>query len=308
MGACGPTAPNLNPFGCSFAWGLDSPTSADSSFLQFGTTWIESGIKADGTFTTCSGCTWIKNSIASTNLIPVYYAYIIGFLGHANGYVDGNQCPSSNPNCPNLTNNGATLIRNNRSAIIKAYGDYAQQSHAVWPTKPLVWLLEGDFIQYAGSSQTDPLTMTELGQLAADITCAIKSNMPNAVVAIDQSTWNSDQQTDDFWNAMKMANYDMVWTTGVANNNGWFASGNNSTSYNAKTATYAYVHQLTGKTIMVDDGCGGNTDEDWKKGPASVLNARIADGVVAFTHCGSLESTYPSSIASLEPQLNTTCH
>ena len=35
------------------------------------------------------------------------------------------------------------------------------------------------------------LSYAELGQLGADITCAIKSNMPNAVVAINQSTWNA---------------------------------------------------------------------------------------------------------------------
>ena len=55
------------------------------------TTWIEYGIKADGTFSTCNGCNWLKNTIAPTSLIPVYYGYIIGYMGHANGLVDGNQ-------------------------------------------------------------------------------------------------------------------------------------------------------------------------------------------------------------------------
>ena len=214
------------------------------------------------------------------------------------------------PNCPNLTTGGAALIKSKRSQIIQLYATYAQQTHAAWPTKPLVWLLEGDFIQYTDSAQTSPLTMTELAQLAADITCAIKSNMPNAVVAINHTTWNSNQQTDDFWNAMKAAHvsYDMAWTTGVANNNGYIAGGTNSSTYNASTATYAYVHQASGSTIFVDDGCGAETNEDWSKSPASVVNARIASGVIAFNHCGHLESTYQSLIGTLGPQLSSTRH
>ena len=306
-GTCGTLNPN--PFGCKFAWGLSDygGSLAGYSYLQFMTTWIETAMNADGTFNSCGGCNWIKNSIAPTNLIPVYYAYIIGFLGHANGYVDGNQCPASNPNCPNLTNNGADLIRSKRSQIVSAYANYAKQSYAVWPTKPLVWLLEGDFVQYAGSSQSNPLTMTELGQLAADITCAIKGNMPNAVVAIDHSTWNPDQTTKDFFNAMKTVNYDMVWTTGVANNNGYIYSGANASSYNSATAKYSVLRQLTGKTMLVDDGCGAELNEDWKTATPSLLNGLIANGVIAFTHCGHLESTYQSSITALEPQLNSTC-
>jgi hypothetical protein len=310
--ACGPTTINANPFGCDFAWGASAPGGSLSSYssMQFMTTWVEFAVKADGTFDSCNGCTWLKNSVASTNLIPVYYAYLIGFLGHANGYVDGNQCPANNPNCPTLVNGGAALIKSKRSAIIKLHADYAKQTHDAWPTKPLVWLLEGDFIQYTSSAQSSPLTMTELAQLAADITCAIKGNMPNAVVAINHSIWNPDQVTKDFWNAMKSAgvNYDLVWTTGVPDNNEYIASGTTSSAYNAATATYSFVHQLTGKHIMVDDGCGAETDEHWSTSPAATLNARITDGVSAFTHCGTIKPTYQSLITSLKPQLSSTCN
>jgi hypothetical protein len=307
-GGCG-GSPVPNPFGCKFAWGLADfgGSLASYSYLQFMTIWIETGLQADGTFSTCSGCNWIKNSIAPTNLIPVYYAYIIGFLGHANGLVDGNQCPASNPNCPNLTTGGAALIKSKRSQIIQAYANYAKQSYAVWPTKPLVWLLEGDFIQYNDPGQSSPLTMTELAQLAADITCAIKGNMPNAVVAINHTVWNSDQETRDYWNAMKSINYDMAWTTGVANNNGYIAAGTGPSTYNGATAKYSVVHQLSGKTIFVDDGCGAETNEDWSKGSASLLNSLISSGVIAFNHCGHLESNYQSLITTLGTQLSSTC-
>jgi len=309
---CGSTTLNQHPFGCSFAWGLSDPGGSLGAFsyLQFMTFWVEWGITASGTFSTCNGCNWVKNYVAPTNLIPVYYAYIIGYYAHANGLVDGNQCPSNNPNCPNLTNGGAAFIKANRSKIIQLYVDYAKQTYAVWPSKPLVWLLEGDFIQFTDTGQSSPLTMTELAQLARDITCAIKGNMPNAVVAINHTTWNLNQETNDYWNAMKNVgvNYDMAWTTGVANNNGYINGDANSSTYNAATATYSYVHQLTGKTILVDDGCGGETNESWSPASASTLNARIASGVIAFNHCGTLKSTYQSLTAALKPQLNSICN
>ena len=156
----------------------------------------------------------MSKSVASTNLIPVYYAYFIGYYGHANGLPDQNLAPSG----PNLATGGAALIKANRAKIIQMYASYAQMTHTAWPTKPLVWFLEGDFIQYTASTQSSPLTMAELGQLAADITCAIKTNMPNAVVAINHTTWNADADTNNFWCQMKLADYDLVWTTGVADN------------------------------------------------------------------------------------------
>jgi hypothetical protein len=273
------------------------------------TFWVDWGIGADGTISTCNGCNWLNN-LASTNILPVYYAYIIGYYAHANGIVDGNQCPASNPNCPNLTNQGASFVKAHRSAIIQAYANYAKQSYAVWPTKPLAWLLEGDFVQFTNSGQSSPLTMAEVGQLAADITCAIKGNMPNAVVAINHSTWNTNDVTNSYWNAMKSAGvrYDFAWTTGVANNNGFFNTGVTASTYNGATATYSYLHQVSGKKIFVDDGCGGNTAEDWAPATAATLNARIASGVMAFNHCASLETNYQSLITALKPQLNSTCN
>ena len=310
--SCGPGTLNPNPFGCAFAWGLSDPAGSFSalSFLQFSTFWVEYGIAADGTFSSCNGCTWLSGKVATTSLVPVYYAYIIGYYAHANGIVDGNQCPSSNPNCPNLTNNGASFVKAHRSTIIQAYANYAKQSYAVWPTKPLLWLLEGDFVQFADSAQSSPLTMTEVAQLAADITCAIKGNMPNAVVGINHSTWNTNDVTNNYWNAMKSVGvkYDFAWTTGVANSNGFFNTGVTTSTYNGATATYSYLHQVSGKKIVVDDGCGGNTAEDWAPASAATLNARIASGVMAFTHCASLEANYQSQIAALKPQLNSTCN
>jgi hypothetical protein len=251
-------------------------------------------VKADGSITSCSGCNWLTNQVSKTNLIPAFYAYFIGFYGHANGLPDGNQT-----NGQSLTTGGAALIKANRAKIVQMYAWYAQQVAKVWPSKPLVWLLEGDYVQYSGTSQSSPLSYAELGQLAADITCAIKSNMPNAVVAIDQSSWNSDDVTNKFWAAMAVANYDMVWTTGVGNNKGFLESGATSTTYNHATATYAYLHNLTKRTILVDTSAGLSAAGDsWSTASVMDLNGRIAEGVVAANITGTPPSGLQGNISS----------
>ena len=110
-------------------------------------TWAGSNITAAGTFSSFNNSSWLT-SLASTNIIPAYYAYIIGYYGHVNGLPDQN----TNPNGANLATGGAALITANYSKIISAYAWYAQQTYAVWKSKPLVWLLEGDMVQYAATN------------------------------------------------------------------------------------------------------------------------------------------------------------
>jgi hypothetical protein len=304
-GQCGCAQLNAQPFGCAFAWGTNDSGGSLASFdyLQFMSKWVGYEVKEDGTLPSCDGCTWLSDQVAPTALVPVYYAYFIGYFGHAKGFADGNE----NPNGPNLTTDGAQLLRDQRQALIDMYAWYAKKSYEVWQQKPIVWLLEGDFVQYAGDSQKNKLSYQELGQLAVDITCAIKSNMPNAVVAINHSTWNADQVTNDFWNAMKNANYDLVWTTGVPNNTGFLEKSATPDSYNHATATYAYVHMFTGRPIFVDTSFGLSAMEDsWSNADAATLNARIADGVIA-ANVTMAPASYQSAVTALEPQLDMVC-
>jgi hypothetical protein len=274
------------------------------------TTWAGYEIQATGNITSCNVCGGFLKTIAPTNLIPVYYAYFIGYLGHANGLQDQNV----NPNGPNLANGmGAVILGAANLAcpsgqicaqnkIVQAYAYYAQQSHTAWPTKPLVWLLEGDFVQYTDATQSQPLTMAQLGQLAALITTAIKSNMPNAVVAIDQSNWNSDAVSTAFWAAMSQANYDLVWTTGVGNNGGFLTPGTTSSSRNGKTANYAWLHATTGRKIFVDQW----SPDTWSTQSAATVNALIGNGVIAL-NSQTVPSGYQASVTALEPTLTSTC-
>jgi hypothetical protein len=293
---------NSTPFGCKFAWGRQNPSGTGSlsayNYLQSVAYWVESGIKSDGTYTSCGGCSWLSSRVAGSNLIPVYYAYMIGYYGHMNGLPDQN----TDPNGPNLATGGAALIKANRAKILTMYSNYARDTYAVWKTKPLVWFLEGDFIQYADTAQTSPLTMAELGQLAADITCAIKSNMPNAVVAINHTTWNGDDETNSFWCEMKRADYDLVWTTGVGNNGNFIESVGKAGYYNAATATYPYVHSLTGKNIAVDTSYGASAMSDsWSNQSAATLMNHIMNGVIGVNISSNPPSNYETLIQSIGP-------
>lgn len=304
---CGSVELEKNPFGCRLAWGTNDSGGglAQFGYLDFITKWVGYEVDKEGNINLCDGCGWLESQVSKTDLIPVYYAYFVGYLGHENGFQDGNQ----NPNGPNLTTDGAELIRQKWEKIVEMYAWYARKTKESWPDKPLVWLLEGDYVQYTGESQKNPLSYSEIAKFAAEVTCAIKSNMPKAVVSINHSTWNSDQVTHDFWGAIDKAGvaYDMVWTTGVANNRGYIEDKGNDNYYNHATATYAYLRKLTGRKIFVDTSFGLSAMADtWASAKADTLNARIADGVIAI-NVTNIPEGYKQAIASLAPSLGSTC-
>jgi hypothetical protein len=176
------------------------------------------------------------------------------------------------------------------------------------PNKPVVWLLDGDFMQYQEpSQQPSPLSVAELGALVNDMTCAIKSSAPNAVIAINHTPWNADEETDAFFDAVDLDIIDMIWTTGVGDNQGLINQGADTQEYNADTARYAYLHESTGKTIFVDTSFGVSQQADsWSNNMASVLNDRIADGVIA-ANVTEPPSDYQTRIQSLASGLDSTC-
>ena len=333
---------SASPFDCKFAWGEPVPSGSLSSYtwLQFMTNWAGSEIQANGSITTFDNGGFVSR-VASTSLIPVYYTYLIGYYGHANNLPDQNCCGTGCTTCtatqPNLTTGAAYLLLSDPSGanapcnstttfcsknlIVQAYAYYAQQTYAVWKTKPFVWLMEGDFIQYSTESGTQVASLTsttgaaaglsysQLGQLADLITTAIKSNMPNAIVAFDDSPWISDTDRPLYWQGIMQAgtNFDMVWTTGVGNNAPFLNAGQKATDYDGKTGTYSWLHSNTGKKILVDESAGSSQETDtWSDQSAATINALIADGVAAVNVSGA-PSTYMANVTALEPKLNSTC-
>lgn len=155
------------------------------------------------------------------NIIPVYYAYFIAFkasvhagLGDCNTDSDGH----------NLCNEGAQWIRENYDYIMDIYDSYASMTVTIWGTgRPFIWLIDPDFIQYTYEEQTQPLTMTELASLANDIIDTVKNRMPNAVISMFHATWTYG--VADYWSYFDLSRIDMINTTGMADQDGYFNDG-----------------------------------------------------------------------------------
>jgi hypothetical protein len=311
-GSCGAT-PNALPFGCKFAWGVngESPTTFD--YVQFISNWAGYNIQSNGTFSSCDQCGWLKSTMANASQVPALIAYLIGYYGHALGYQDGNV----NPNGPNLTNSmGPVLLGVDNAScpsgticasnvVVKAYAWYAAQVYAS-NKKPILWLMEGDFIQYSIEGSSTGLSYDQLGQLAAQITNAIKCNDPAAIIAWNYSTWISTSQRDSYFNALNTnmaklgTSYEMVFTTGVGSS----ASAGTGT-------TWAQLYTAAGnKPIYSDESFGLSAAGDsWANQSAATIDARIAGHVVAADITTATPSYLQSNLTStLAPSaLNTTC-
>ncbi len=295
---CGTTTRRLgNPLGCEFGWGAN-PDGAIPDFVDFATRWVGYEPNID---TRCDGCGWL-GTFQNSSAVPTFIAYLIAYranieagLGDCNLDFDGN----------NLCNGGAQWIRDNRARVIALYESYARRSYAVAANRPVIWIVEPDFSQYAEPGQQNPLSMAELGQLASDIICAIKGNMPNAVIALNHSTWLGGAELRNFWNAMPLDLIDMLHITSSSNvPGGYFNTGD---ANNREDGTFAFLSQLTGRPIIADTSFGVTTMNDsWSTASAATLNARIADGVVGALVYPT-PNDYAQRINALGPGLDSTC-
>ncbi|OFX20246.1 MAG: hypothetical protein A2V77_16725 [Anaeromyxobacter sp. RBG_16_69_14] len=294
-----------NPFGdCKFSWGAPDDGS-NSSYLSFVSGWIgyetRGGLDAAlATNVACDGCRLAK-AVASTKAMAVFYTYFIGFqANYMGGFGDCNVDHDGH----NLCTDGAQWIRDNRALIVNMYGEYAKKVHAASPNKPVIWWLEGDFVQYSYSDQSNPLSYAELGALARDITCAIKSNQPNAVVAMNHSPWISNDQANGFWGAQPLDVLDLVWVQGAGDTDTFVNSG----TYNAATANFGWLHRKTGRKIMAETSFAGSGSADrWSTTTAANINARIANGVIGVL-VNNPGASYQSATDTLGPSLSSTCN
>ena len=294
---CGETTRLLgNPLGCDFGWGAN-PDNAIPGFVDFASKWVgyEPNIN-----TRCDGCDWLR-SYGGNTAVPVYIAYFTAYraniedgLGDCNLDFDNNLCSG-----------GAQWIRDNRARLISTYESYAQRSYAVMSDRPVVWIVEPDFSQYAEPDQSNPLSMAELGALAVDIMCAIKSNMPNAVIALNHSTWLAGADFTNFWNAMPLDLIDMLHVTSSANVPGGYF--NNGDANDRQDGTFAFLNQRTGKPIIADTSFGITTMQDsWSTASVETLNDRIGDGVAGVLIYPT-PGDYQQRINAFDGQLNSTC-
>ena len=299
--ATGCTTGFTNPFpNCKFAWGSISSHTAP---LSFQSVWIGgenngglSSWSATATNSSCGGCNLAKTMAATANNFAVFYTYFIGFQAKNQGGLG--DCNTKSP--PNLCTNASAWIRANRAQLINAYAQYAKAVYAASPNKPTIWWLEGDFVQYSDAGQVTPLSYVELGVLAHDIACAIKTNEPNAIVAMNHSPWITNTSLNQFWENMG-PEIDMCWLQAPGDQEVL----NNSYANNGRWDSLS-VH-IKHRPIMAETSYGslsGTRGDGWTTTTAAQINTRIAEGAIAVLFNQNNYST--SAITTLNSQLNAT--
>lgn len=225
------------------------------------------------------------------NKTPVFYAYIIA-KGSALGDADVGGA---------LRTKGANYIRGNWSKIKETYRNYASSAASTYGTaKPIIWLMEPDYTQYAAESQEGGgLSYSELSTKLNELIEIIKTSLPNAMISLDISPWINDQ-------ASYIGAFDMSKFSFMSNSGGRTEGGNERIRLdNNNNVTWKSVSSISGKGIIADDGYGvggGSTGHgtDWDS--EANLKARIADGVVAITQ-KEPSGNWGSIIATLRTQL-----
>jgi hypothetical protein len=282
---------------CKFRWGMNWGSGTLPQSIDLVSIWV--GYETDDGMNQAVH-DMLLDAKGRANVTPVYYAYFIPFkaniragLGDCNTDADGH----------NLCNEGAQWIRTNRSYIMTVYDTYARLTADLWGTqRPIIWLIEPDFIQYTYATQTNPFTRQEIADLASQIIDTVKARLPNAIISLFHATWTYN--VAEYWSHFNLAKIDMINITGMADQNGYFNDGD---AYNRAEATYAFLHATTGKPILADTSFGvTNQNDTWSDAQTSTLNSMIGDGVFAVI-IEPPPSTYEQQIAALNPSLLSPC-
>jgi hypothetical protein len=278
--------------------------SATISQIDFFT----SGWLLGDTFDHAGVCSDTKAGGPLANQVPVLVAYIsAAHVKRADNTVcdcnvTGGTCIASNDLC----HVGAQRISQSFSAIIAAYKSYSQGfANCYGTTRPIVFEMEPDWYQYTGSSQTQPWTAAQAGQMLGQLVAALKSSLPNALFSIDASPWvapNNGSDNGKQW----YSNFDLSLFTFV-NTSGGGTNANTAKIRSANNMTWAGLSQVTGKPILADTGYGANgapAGEDTLWNDPANINARMADGVISISQYNPT-SSWGNTIGRIRSQLNT---
>lgn len=294
-----PVSQDPHPWGCDFAWGTPSTYAGREG--NFVAQWV-GGESSGGLDGDCTGCD-LASLVTPAGTHVVYRSYFIGY--QASALAGLGDCNWSSP--PNLCSDGAAWITANRALILAMYEYYAEMTAAAVPDEKVVWWLEPNFIAYTYPEQGAPLSLADLGDLARDITCVIKSAQPNAVVALEHPTWLTSEEAVAYWAAMPTDVIDMVYVTGVGNNAGYFGEADSPTDANAATNTYAFLAADTGLSVMANtDVFTSASPNTWSSTSAADLNDRITEGVVGVLVTDP-QTSYDNERLDLEGALDPFC-
>jgi hypothetical protein len=214
-----------------------------------------------------------------------------------------------NVGTPNLCESGASRLRDAavKNSILAVYEDYAKGTATDWGTqKPVVWLMEPDFYQYAqpGSQSGNPLSFSEASKLMNELIDKVKSHLPNAIFSLDISPWTTDQgQTQAYYKSFSLERFTYLHTSGGESRP---EGGVGSATITNNKMTYKEIFDLVKKPIIADCGYGVGGEatghnEAWDN--VGNLNNRIADGVIAVSQANP-KATWGSTLKGVASQLN----
>jgi hypothetical protein len=296
---------------CRFHFGaLDGTAKSNSAILAQIDYFTPGWMGQKDTFDMTSVCTETKSGAALAGKVPVIVAYVAAFYAKRHfGRCDCNvsSCGANNDLC----HYGAADINSNLTNIINVYKSYAQGFASCYgTTKPIVFEMEPDFYQYAGSGQqTAPWTYQQAGQIMSQFVNAMKPSLPNAAFSMDISPWvgtNNNTGGDGADNGKNWYSYfDMSLFTFINTSGGGTQAG--AANIRGDKMTWAGVSAATGKPILADTGYGVNgsssgPDAAWDS--ATNINARMTDGVISIIQYNP-SSSWGSTISSARAQLNT---
>ncbi len=241
---------------------------------------------------------WLTKFKEPANQEKVPYIYMYQVAGKARADWGLQDCNVGAAINNTLCGRGAEYIRQKSTEIAATYTNVANQIKQTWgTTRPLMIHMEPDFYQYASSASTQlngPITQAQAHTAMNQWTDSIKATLPNAVLVMDISPWNSNLAG---W-SNGFTNFDYAGMVGkrfAANGDGSI----NPAGIDGKT--YAQMSQITGKKLIINDahGAGGaymSYGSDWEN--RANVQARWNDGVVAVlmppNNNQSLESTIQS--------------
>jgi hypothetical protein len=295
---------------CRFHFGaLDTMAKSNSGILAQIDYFTPGWMGQKDTFDMSYVCDETKAGGALAGKVPVIVAYVAAFYAKRHqGRCDCNvtTCGANNDLC----HYGAADVATNLTSILDVYKSYAQGFASCYgTTKPIVFEMEPDFYQYAGSGQqTAPWTFAKAGEIMSQLVNAVKTYLPNAAFSMDISPWvgtNDNTGGDGSDNGKNWySNFDMGLFTFISTSGGGTQAG--SPTIRGDKMTWAGVSQATGKPILADTGYGVNgsssgPDAAWDN--ATNINARMTDGVISIIQYNP-SSSWGSTISSVRPQLN----
>lgn len=250
---------------------------------------------------------------------PMVYAYVIAEFGKDHGLSDCDVKDSEKTHCTH----GAQLIRDYfADSILYRYKAYAEgmREQLIYrldvdaDTFQTIWLIEPDFYQYSETASKQKelydgavqegggIPDAEMGVYFKQIVETIRTYLPAAKIVIDISPWIADKDADGFvkW----YSNFDMNLVQ-FAGTSGGTSLAINTKIVSSNKATWAGIHEVTGRPILADAGYGAGGGSTGHKAPwDNVLNlkARMAEGVIGIMQMNAAND-YPMRADTIRPQL-----